>query len=217
MTPQQWQDLVCSPIDIDTSDGQMMKCFAQLPDLMRRGRQAMKSSTMSMFDRSRIAEEMHALRDSFTPILKDLRDRWQDADDSTMMQYMQCHTFMQSKALCGIIHAHYARSYGMALTCGIILNCMLVAIEGDISGLDEESSQLSDEILYLAGAVNQYRPLGTLYMVICLVAAWAVVADPTKKTKAETWLVSYQSDTQGPSAKLSPLWLEYFKRRCYLV
>lgn len=214
MTPAQWRDLVYNPIDTDTMDGQMMKCFAQLPDLMRRGRQALKTPTFSFSDLADIQRGMHTLRESFAPHLKGLRERWQETDSSIAMLYPE---FMRSKAIRGIMHAHFSRSYGMALACEIILNCMLAAIQGNDApaALSEESSSLSDEVLHLAGIVNQYRPLGTLYMVVGLLAAWVGAVDPARKAVAKKWLIDYHTDTQGPS-NIPLTFLKRFELLCYL-
>ena len=210
MTQQQWKDLVYSQIDIDTIDGQMMKCLAHLPDLMHRGRSALSSQSLLVSTLLDIQQEVRTLRDSFGPNLKSLRERWKDTDSSLAMQYAE---IMHLKT---IIHAHFSRSYGMALAVGIVLNCMLAALGGNIAELSEESSQLSDEVLNLAGIVDQYRPLGALYMIVCLIGAWVGATDPTKKAVVRTCLIGYQRDIQGQSVAISLAELEFLERRFYL-
>ena len=207
MTQQQWKDLVYSQIDIDTVDGQMMKCLAHLPDLMHRGRCALRSASQPVSTLQDLHREARTLRDSFEPSMKSLRERWKGTNSSLVKQYPgYAH-------LKDIIHAHFSRSYGMALAVGIMLNCVLAALEGDTGGLKEESSQLSDEILNLAEVVDQYRPLGTLYMIISLAAAWVGATDPIKKEMARVCLIGYQRDVQGPSATTSSTDLEFLERR----
>ena len=209
MTQQQWRDLVHSQIDIDTADGQMMNCLARLPDLMERGRRALRSPSLPS-PLSDIQKELRSLRDYFGPHLKSLRERWTDTDSSIATQYPD---FLQQK---GIIHAHFSRSYGMALAAGIIFNCILAAVGGSSAELSQETSQLSDEVVTLAGVVDQYRPLGTIYMILCLAAAWAGATDPTKKAIVGTHLLSYQRDIKGPSATLDSAELAFIEARFYL-
>ena len=210
MTQQQWKDLVYNTIDISTIDGQMMKCLAQLPDLMDRGRHALRSLSLPDPVLVGIQEEVRDLRHSFGSNLESLRNRWIDTDSSIAMQYPG---FMQQKP---IIHAHFSRSYGMALALGIILNCMLAALDGNISEFDEESSQLSNEVLNLAEIVDQYRPLGTMYMILCLVAAWVGTKGWAQRAFLKMRLTSYIKDVHGPSAKGPSADLERIEKRFYL-
>lgn len=207
MTQQQWKDLVYNQIDIDTVDGQMMKCLAQIPDLMQRARHALKSPLQPALTLLGIQEEVRALRDSLLPNLKSLRERWMDTDSSLVMQYPG---FVQHRA---IIHAHYSRSYGLALALAIILNCMLAALDCNTPEISEGSAQLSDEVIILADVVDQYRPLGTTYMILSLAAAWVGATDPAKKAIIETRLTDYQNDVQGPSGPDSSAGLELIDKR----
>ena len=209
MTRQQWEDLVSNQFDIETVDGQMMKCLAMLPELMQRGRYALRSPSQPTCTLLHIQMEVRHFRDSFGPKLESLRKRWIDSDSSVSMQFVSPH-------LKAILHAHYSRSYGMALAIEILINCILAALEGSTGDLNDESSQLSDEVLNLAKVVDRYRPLGTLYMIISLVAAWVGTPDPTKKEIVRARLIIYQRDVQGPSATMSSEHLEFIKRRFYL-
>ena len=207
MTKQQWRDLVYNHIDTDTPDGQMMHCMAQLPDLMYRGRCILRSSSSIPSAILGMREEVRSLRDSFAPHLESLRERWMYTDSNIATQYPE---FAAQKA---IIHAHFSRSYGLALAIGIMLNCVTAALEGDIREFSTESSQLSDEIVRLAEAVNQYRPLGTVYMVLCLAAAWVGAVDPAKRAIIEPILVAYIRDVQGPSATTMSIGLELLEKK----
>ena len=206
MTQQEWTDLVSNQIDINTVDGQMMKCLAQLPELMHRGRHVIWSMPLNPDTLSGIREEVQLLRVSFAPILDSLRERWLHTDSNIAAQYPD---FMAHRA---IIHAHYSRSYGLALAIGIILNCMSSTLEGSDKDFSRHSEELSDEVVNLAEVAAQYRPLGTIYMVLSLAAAWVGVKAPAKKAAIEALLISYVRDLQGPSAKPS-LSLAFFEKR----
>ena len=209
MTQQQWRNLVYSRIDTDTIDGQMMQCLARLPDLMDRGRYALKSYLPNSLKFLGVREEVRSLRDSFAPNLEGLRDRWINTNSSIASQYPE---FTAHKE---IIHAHYSRSYGLAVAIGIILNCVAAALEGDTPELElsNQSSQLSDEIVNLADVVNQYRPLGAVYMVLCLAVAWVGAKDPAKKATIEPMLLLYMRDIQGPSATTLSMGLDFLERK----
>ena len=207
MTQQQWKDLVYNQIDIDNIDGQMMKCLARLPDLMHRGRCTLRSSSLPTTHLLEVQKEVRALRDSFGPTLESLRQRWNDTDITIATQFPE---FIHSRS---IIHAHFSRSYGMALAVGIILNCMLAALDGNAHEVSQASAQLSDEVLDLADAVDQYRPLGTIYMVLCLAAAWVGATNPEKKIIIEIRLVDYKTDVLGPVATHYPAGLELIETR----
>ena len=211
MTQQQWKDLVYNHIDIDTVDGKMMACLAHLPDLMQRGRRALRSQPQPISTLLDLQKEGRALREAFEPNMKSLRERWKDTDSNVAVQYPK-YAYLNA-----IIHAHFSRSYGMALAVGIILNCILAALEKNTDGLREESSHLSEEILHLAEVVDQYRPLGTLYMLFSLVAAWVGATDPIRKEMVRICLNGYQRDIQGELAKTtSSTDLESLERRFYL-
>ena len=195
MTQQEWKDLVHNQIDSGSIDGQMMRCLAQIPDLMHRGRNALRSGSLLPEALLAIREEVRSLHDSFTPVLGSLRERWLHTDDSIAVQYPD---FKAHKA---IIHSHYSRSYGLALALGIIFNCMLSTLEVSNESFTTDSEELADEVITLGVVVDQYRPLGTVYMVLCLAAAWVGTKSESKKVALEMHLTAYIRDLQGPSAK----------------
>lgn len=206
MSSQQWKDLVYNEIDNDTIDGQMMRCLAYLPDLMSRGRHALRTPSSPEYSLSQLQQEVRSLHESYGVVLKSLRERW---------QYMDLTRF-ESVRMRAIIHAHFSRSYGMALCTGIILNCILIGLEGDTGGLRQESSLLADESLALAEVANQYRPLGAIYILVCLITAWVGAIEPMKREIIRERLLDYQKDVQGPSATTSVTDLEGLEKWFYM-
>lgn len=206
-TSQQWADLVYNSIDNDTPDGQMMRTLAYLPDLMSRGRHALRAPEAPLSELTELQQEVRDLCNSYGSVLNSLRDRW---------QYMNLDDF-DSPRMKSIIHAHFSRSYGMALCIGIILNCITTALVGDTDGsIRHKSSLLADESLALADVAEQYRPLGAIYMVVCLIAAWVGATDEGKREVMRLRLADYQKDVQGEGAETSVLGLEWMERRFYL-
>jgi hypothetical protein len=210
MSQRQWADLVYSPIDIDTIDGQMMKCLAHLPDLIQRGRCALKQPVLFDSVLLELQREVRNLHGNYAPILKSIRERLERMNSRGLSQHPgpDC---LEKK-----IHAYFTRSYGMALAVGIVLNCILIALVGTNPQLSQESSQFSDEILALAEVVNQYRPLGASYMILCLGVAWLGATDPKVKAKTAEYLFDYQRDLRRPIAAFPSAYLELLEKRVSL-
>ena len=206
MTSQQWKDLVYNDYDNGTIDGQMMRTLAYLPDIMSRGRFALKTPPLLCSSLTELQQEVRALHESYAECLKSLRDRWQDID---LSQY-------GSPRWKAIIHAHFSRSYGMGLCTGIILNCILMGLEGDNDVIRQESSKFADEALALAEIANQYRPLGAVYILVVLVTAWVGAIEPETREILRERLLEFQKDVQGPSANTSVADLKGIEGRFYL-
>ncbi|RDL40883.1 uncharacterized protein BP5553_00862 [Venustampulla echinocandica] len=210
MSKQQWKDFVSSQIDSDTIDGQMMRCLAHLPSLMERGRYALKESLMSESTILELQSEVLKLRESYGPILSSFRERWESIESSRGTQYPRI--FLSETQ----IHSHYSRTYCMALAINILLNCVLVALGGTNPQVRRETPQFSDEILKLDEVVNKYRPLGAMYMIICLPAAWIGATDPKTKAAIAGCLLKYQRDLYGPTATPSSAEQELLEKRITL-
>ncbi|KAF5716034.1 hypothetical protein FMUND_6546 [Fusarium mundagurra] len=81
------------------------------------------------------------------------------------------------------------------LTAALALNSLLRAAYPDDSVFLLEASTLANELITLAKAVSQYRPLGASYIPPCLVAAWATTSSlETQKDDIEALLAEYQQD-----------------------
>ncbi len=206
MTSQQWKDLVYNHYDKESLDGQMMRTLAYLPDLMTRGRAALRTSLMSCSSLHELQQEARSLHDSFAICLDSLRGRWKHMDLSAF----------DSPLMRSIFQSHFSRSYGMGLCTRIILNCIIMGLEGDDGTLRQESSRAADEILTLAEVANQHRPLGAIYILICLAAAWVASTDLRRKDTIMEMYLDYQKDVQGPSATTSVEDLRWLERRFYL-
>ncbi|KAF5624964.1 hypothetical protein F52700_9339 [Fusarium sp. NRRL 52700] len=81
------------------------------------------------------------------------------------------------------------------LTAALALNKVLRSTYPDNSVLLLEASTLTNELITLAKAVSQYRPLGASYIPPCLAAVWATTsALKTEQDEIETLLAEYQHD-----------------------
>ena len=179
-----------------------MECLVQLPDLMQRGREALKRPDVSRFALLEVRSELRSLYQAYQPILKTIRERLRAIDAGVAAG---------SSLTSGVrrmIHCHHSRMLAFGLTIGVALACVLGAIEKDSDQLREESAHMSREILELAEVVTVYRPLGALLMTVSLVAAWVGTSDTVLRARIKASLVDYLRDIRGPTAALATADLE---------
>jgi hypothetical protein len=89
-------------------------------------------------------------------------------------------------------HALYLRAHSLNVGALIIVDRVRFAIDvTSDSGLTQEATQLSNEILSLAREAEQYAPLGSSYVPFCLCAAWIGFSDDNRKTFVETLLLEF--------------------------
>ena len=167
---------------------------------MQRGRDVLHCKGSTLTAVQEVRHEARGLYEDFQPTLTCLRTRFHDIDLIT------ASLPVKTKAL---LHAHYTRMYCLGLGVGIIINCILNALEDDGNRqLRQETSQMSDEILQLSDVVNQYRPLGALYMRHCLLAAYVGGTEGDTRTRAIESLVDYQGDSWGSAVNISQTGLD---------
>ena len=197
--------------DGDSIDGQMMRNMARLPNLLNRGRDALQSPQSSRSDVMHVLHEVEALKEDSQSILDAFRERIQDHRQSTSCEH--------TEGLPGfwrVMHAHYARSFALQLTIEIILNSSLTALGSVNVDLAMESSKMSEEIVQLAEEVKEYRPLGALYMVICLTLAWLGADNEESKSQILDLLLEHQKDTHGATSSVSASGLDWIEKRFML-
>lgn len=188
LSQQEWVDLVENKLNADSLSGQMMRCAARLPSLMRRGRTALDS-----FDDMKITEvlsDLQALHYSYKTILSQFQA--QLGINPTHLTEPELQAPQES--LQWMISS---RLYGTAITLGIALNCLLQGLEGPSDELAEHSRYMAQDILALARTSTQYRPLGSMYLIICLPFAWIATDDQQIRNEADWWLALYREDFAG--------------------
>lgn len=197
--------------DGDSIDGQMMHSMARLPNLLNRGRVALQSTQSARSEVMAVLDEVEALKEASQSILDAFRDRIQDHRQSTSCEHTPgFHDFWR------VMHAHYARSFALQLAIEIILNSCLIALGSLKVDLAIESSKMSEEIVQLAEEVKGYRPLGALYMVICLTLAWLGADNEESKSQILDLLLEHQKDTNGATSSVSASGLDWIERRFML-
>lgn len=106
LSRKEWSILVENELDGSTPEGRMMRCLACLPDLMQRGRIALRTrSSVQML----IAEARHQYH-TLKAILSELHDRLNAVQEPSK------DGGPQALARSMRLHAHYQRTYGLALS-----------------------------------------------------------------------------------------------------
>jgi hypothetical protein len=183
-----------------------MLCLARLPGLMERGRKVFRGECAD-------PELLHDTRtnyQTFKAVLKELHAR---------LAAMQGFIANGASELAPVVqaHVHYQRSYAIGLAVGIILGCVLSAIDIEDTELTLELTSFSKEILALAEPATKYRPVGASYMVLCLLAAWVGTTDHSIRSLVERELAEFQRDFPEGQATISTADLEQIFRQLHLL
>lgn len=179
-SPDEYRELVENELEGGLVEGKWLKLQARLPDLMRRGKAALKERHFSNPGRLKLVLEMHSLREELKVNIQAIRDRLQGLNNSPITPNLVPH-----------YHCLYIKSLAMAAGTGIVMNCILNALVGDDISNVNESSQWSEEIIQLGQIATQYAPLGSLAMLIALRFAWLGAEDANARTKTVALLQHY--------------------------
>ena len=201
LTPQEWKILVGSEVGKDSSGENWFQYMACVPELMQRCRAALNSRTVSTAHLEDLTLETSSLLEGCKTIIKTLRDRLE-----------QYKLDFRPAELAVKLHAHYVRSLALALTTGIILDCISSRLEGVGMG-KHESSRWAREIVQLAEVATRYQPLGSLIMIFCLHTAWVGATDAGTMEKIKTLLADYDRVCLGRSATDFDAELEKTRKR----
>jgi hypothetical protein len=206
---EEWKGLVEDPLE-DASDdtrfeSQSMKCFARVPDLLKRARAALGAAVEDHFVIRDLRQQTRSLRDASAQSRVALCERLGSLNKGFASPEAMPPQF-------AVLHAYYARSVGMALATSILINCLLNALEGDGAELQTETSQLSLEICNLAIEVSCRRPLGTIYMLFVLRIAYVGASEQEAKDRIEALLVDFRGDVYGSGAPVKRPELEWMTR-----
>ena len=182
-TREEWMDLVQSKFDSPTREGRMMHCWAQMPDLMRRGKMALNGSK----DLYTVATEARIQYDILAGIVSEFRERYHQIHQNRPVFKSPIIT---PERLCN----HYQRMYGLVLAICLISNCIISALDTANARLKVESIDMCKQVLVLADLASVYRPLGSGYITLCLQAAWCSCTDTAMKATLEETLADYLGD-----------------------
>ncbi|KAL8753175.1 MAG: hypothetical protein Q9184_005495 [Pyrenodesmia sp. 2 TL-2023] len=164
----------------DSPAAQWLNCIAAVPDLLQRSKAALKLCEPPSLHTLSLELETRSLLEKCTTSISTLRERLQAYDPISTPAELRDH-----------LHALHLRSLGLALSTGILLNCVLSGLEGTSNEICEESSSWSDEIFHLSKLATKYRPLGAMAMGICLKFAWMGAASADARERVEALLIDY--------------------------
>jgi hypothetical protein len=105
-------------------------------------------------------------------------------------------------------HTAYQAAYGMANTFALIIGSILRIFDPSDYALVEDSERISEDVMELAENASQYRPVGSGYMPVCLIAAWAATYGTPKQAKVENTLQDWQSDFKEVKWMKMAIWLK---------
>ncbi|KAF7543637.1 hypothetical protein G7Z17_g10582 [Cylindrodendrum hubeiense] len=109
------------------------------------------------------------------------------------------------------IYRNVQAAYSMTLSLALVLNTILQGLDPLDETLVKESISCIDEIMNLANAAFNLRPLGASHVPIGLSVAWAASTDPEVKAKISGMLLEYQKDFGSTNwIKMSNWWKTKF-------
>ncbi|KAL8889549.1 MAG: hypothetical protein Q9215_003203 [Flavoplaca cf. flavocitrina] len=161
-TRQQWDTLVQQRIDVTSNHGRLIQCLAQVPSLMKRSKAALRFGESSVLCVPELVLETNDLREQCKTIIGRFQDCLQTCHNEKSVPVESRYH----------VHARQLRLTALAFATGIILNCIVQALNGDNIGIRRESSHFSDGIVKLAEMSLQYRPLGSMLFLSNLTFAW---------------------------------------------
>ncbi|KAE8372120.1 hypothetical protein BDV26DRAFT_108291 [Aspergillus bertholletiae] len=188
LSGEEYESLVESDIDAGTPDGHMMRCLARVPGI--RARMAKARPGDAEFESLR--HEARALYESYQGTLTTMQARITSVETPLATGSMY--------RMCTLLYAHYQRMYGIGLTGAIILNCLARALDPGDPMLHVESTYFAQEILLLSDSQVAFRPLGSFYMLICLLTARVGTTDKILRTTVEKALEEFQREFDGGCA-----------------
>lgn len=192
MSSSEWEALVENELDKTTCEGQMMRSLAKLPNIMQRGRRMLRG----MHRDTDLITETRSQYESLRVTLTELQTR--------LAEIQPFNANKLKKKVFQLLLAHYQRTYALGLSIGIVSNLVLRAIDTEDSRLVSESTYFSKEIAALAEHAQPYRPLGSSYMTLCLMAAWIGTTERQLRLSIEKALRDYQQDfPQSPKNNLT--------------
>ena len=213
LSPQEWVDLVESKFNANILDAQLMRFFSRIPNLMQRGRYALNNPFVDEMTLMKLRLESESQRNDFQPVLEQLRDR---------LRSVSCGTDPlsnprdPSRQMSLILHASYSRAYGMGITVGILLNLFTESLTADQIVQDycrDENLYYAQETVVLAEEVKQYRPLGSMYMLLCLCIAHIATDDPDIQKASSNLLKDFNLDSSDYFIKGFAAKAEWMRRR----
>lgn len=180
LSTSEWRTLVDSHLDGQNAGGLVMRSLVKVPEFRARGRRVLAGQA----EDATLLEEM---RNNYTSMKDLIREQ--------LLLLAKVEAKMGDAALRSPLviqaHSHLQRMSGISLVVGIILNCVLSAIDPDKTTLSVDSAYFSGELWRISQEATVYRPLGSSYVPLLLVAAWIGSTDMVTRAVVEEAFVKY--------------------------
>ncbi|KAJ5513411.1 transcriptional regulator family: Fungal Specific TF [Penicillium fimorum] len=205
LSPEEWDALVTNEFDQNQPEGQILRCLAQAPGLIKCGKRAIRNGE----NLTPLVNEVQPIYEKCKLILAGLKAR--------TVAYEASETIaMKETFIAQILRAHYLRTYGIGIAITTFYNCMLQALDPSDYTCVVESRDLVKDTLVHAQESNMYRPVGAGYVIMCLTAAWVVTTDPQLRSMVEAALIDYYGDFVTPHGANMPRELEQVNKNLRL-
>ncbi|KAL8664832.1 MAG: hypothetical protein Q9202_002694 [Teloschistes flavicans] len=186
-TKKELEDLVKDDITGHVPDGRFVEYLACVPDLTRRAKAVMqRRSVLPNPSWANLRHEIDEMRDRSKADIDQLRTRLQEFDPASAPPKYINH-----------LHANHLRILSLALGTGIVLNWILLFLVGSDDVISLESAEWVEEIIFLAEIATQYRPLGSLAMIMGLHFAWFGATETSTKQRINALIRTYERVCTG--------------------
>lgn len=187
--------LVENRLEDGSIDARWLKYLAAVPDLLQRCRSAIQqTSIFPDASMKTLALEADSLLQRCSTNITQLRERLRAFEKDP-----------QPVGMKSILHAQHLRLLSLALFTGIILGCIHRSLTLELLHADSDVAQWSRELFHLANIAVQYRPLGSMAMIICLQVAWIGAADENTREDIRVLLTDYHKTFLGQTSDIELL------------
>lgn len=188
LMPDEWTQLVTNDLDTNTPGGEMLHSLSHAPALLQRARTIHQDHN----DPSQVRDEIWSIYQSCKGTLSHHKARSVETEISAIPRNKTSPG--ERDLVAQFTYSHYQRTYGIGLAITLFYNCMLSALGGADAIAAFDAEYLAEEVMALAERSNIHRPIGTGYLSICLVVAWAATMDQSLRDRIMGPLVEYSSD-----------------------
>ncbi|KAL5348176.1 hypothetical protein ACLOAV_006656 [Pseudogymnoascus australis] len=181
-TPSEWKTLVDNHIDEGTFPGKMMRYVSQVTAMLRHGNffngEISESDAISVDALRTNYQALKAAIKKYEVYMESVKPEHIDKDMKRFAFDAQNYYLVQ-------------RFYTFALTVGIILGCVLGAVDTEDTEITSDLNSFASGIMSFAEDAKKLKPLGASYMQLCFQTAWIGTSDPAVKAEAEKEMAEY--------------------------
>lgn len=182
--------------DPDSLEARCFTCLARVPRLYHAARRLKHAASPDPAAIATLELDIAALQAHFKPLMKPLKAQVTRAIPNSFA------------------HFGHVRTYGNALAVGVLI-CQLTmaAMPHQAAAVEVDNFFYASESIWLAEAVQAYRPIGTLFMNFTLKLAWlAARRDPDLCDTVREYMEQFTGDFYGEKAATDSGDLEWIER-----